>query len=130
MSSFFTRTFDPSRFSALSRAGTILGLSTHEVPPLPLTRADVDLPVPLVLPTMPAIIRPRARALDETRELALALSRDQSRLQGWDRTFVREVVKWRAEPSAFEADEIARLAEQVFWQTSDQASHRHQRGRE
>lgn len=120
MSALFSRAFDVSRLGALSRAGTILGLSAHDIPDLPLPRADVDLPAPLVLPSMPAIIRPRARAVDEIRELALHVHRCREDLTSWDRSLVRELIRWRQEPSAWEADEVAVLAERLFWQARDQ----------
>lgn len=121
MSALF-RAFDPSRLSALAAASTIMRGNIGDVPPLPLTARDIDLKAPSVVVPAPAIIRPASHAVDECRELALALSRDRDRLRGWDRTFVRELVKWRAEPSLFEVDEIAALAERHYWHIRDGAA--------
>lgn len=99
------------RFAGL-HAGTLLGLAWREPIDCP--------PAPVVILPAPAIIRPSPRIIDETRALALALHRE--RLAGWDRLLVQELIRWRREPSLFEADEVAALAERAFWQARDGAA--------
>ena len=121
MSAVFGQMFDPSRLVALARANTIMG-GWGSVPDLPLSSRDIDLPAPSVAVPAPAIIRPATHRIDETRQLALHLHRGREHLTGWDRSFVREMIRWRSEPSAWEADQIAVLAEQHYWRIRDGAA--------
>lgn len=121
MSAIF-RAFDPLRLSALAAAGTIMSGRIGDVPPLPLSSRDIHLPAPSVVLPAPAILRPATHRIDETRLLVLHLYRGREHLAGWDRSFVREMIRWRAEPSAWEADEVAALAERQYWRARDGAA--------
>ena len=70
----------------------------------------------------PEVIAAPSPQIAECRSLAMALQRRQADLRGWDRTLVREITRWRRPPSAWEADQVAALAERLHWQGRDGAT--------
>ncbi|MGH1571757.1 hypothetical protein ACRAWG_15100 [Methylobacterium sp. P31] len=110
MSALF-RAFNPTRLAALTRAGTILGGTFSDLPPLPLSSRDVELPpapaaTPISVFDERHIRRHRADVLWARRTGKRFLGPEEWR-------FLGQLARWKAPLSIAEADRLAMLVDRV-----------------